>query len=143
VSTLTRELLPLTDILTPNAHEAGHFVDAEIKTTADAKEAARIIHGMGPRYVLVKGGHLESDDDAVDILYDGTSFVEFRKKRLETFNTHGTGCTYSSAIATNLAKGMAMSEAVRSAKAYVTEAIRHGLSIGAGNGPTDHFFASR
>lgn len=143
ISTLTRELLPLSDLVTPNAHEAGHLVNAEIKTVADAKNAARIIHAMGPRFVLVKGGHLDDEVDAVDILYDGTSFVEFRKKRIETFNTHGTGCTYSSAIATNLAKGMAMPEAVKAAKTYVTEAIRNGLSIGAGNGPTDHFFAIR
>jgi hydroxymethylpyrimidine/phosphomethylpyrimidine kinase len=142
VSMLIRELLPLADLVTPNSHEAGHLVDGVVNTLGDAREAARKIHDMGPKYVLVKGGHIEGED-AVDLLFDGNSFIEYRKTRIQTFNTHGTGCTYSSAIATHLAKGLAMSEAVREAKNYVTEAIRHGLSIGAGSGPTDHFWAMR
>ena len=143
VDTLVRELLPLSHILTPNAHEAGLLVGGSVETLSDAREAAREIQGMGPRYVLVKGGHVDEEGDAVDILYDGNSFFEYRKERIETINTHGTGCTFASAIATNLAKGMKVPEAVRAAKIYVTEAIRHGLSVGAGNGPVDHFFRDR
>lgn len=143
VNTLVRELLPLAHILTPNAQEAGRLVGGAVETINDAREAARVIHGMGPTYVLVKGGHLNGEGDAVDILFDGNSFIEYRKERIETVNTHGTGCTLASAIATRLAKGAEVPEAVRAAKLYVTEAIRHGLSIGAGNGPTDHFFRDR
>ncbi|MFV1980858.1 MAG: bifunctional hydroxymethylpyrimidine kinase/phosphomethylpyrimidine kinase [Rhodothermia bacterium] len=143
VSTLVRELLPLACILTPNADEAGFLVGGRVETLSDAREAARIIHGMGPKYVLVKGGHIDEEGDAVDILFDGNSFFEYRKERIESINTHGTGCTFASAIATNLAKGMKVPEAVRAGKIYVTEAIRHGLSIGAGNGPTDHFYRDR
>jgi hydroxymethylpyrimidine/phosphomethylpyrimidine kinase len=143
VSTLIRELLPMAHVLTPNAHEAGKLVGGAVETVADAREAARIIHGMGPNYVLVKGGHVDEDGEAIDILFDGNSFFEFRKERIQTINTHGTGCTYASAIATNLAKGNDVPVAVREAKTYVTEAIRNGLSIGAGNGPTDHFFRDR
>ena len=126
VNVLVRELLPLAHILTPNAQEAGHLVGGSVETISDAREAARIILGMGPNYVLVKGGHIDEDGDAVDILFDGNSFFEYRKERIETVNTHGTGCTYASAIATNLAKQMEVPEAVRAAKLYVTEAIRHG-----------------
>ena len=143
VDTFVREVLPLANLVTPNAHEAGRLVGGALGTINDAREAARVIHGMGPVYVLVKGGHIEEDGDAVDILFDGNAFIEYRKERIRTVNTHGTGCTYSSAIATNLAKGLEMAEAVREAKNYVTEAIKRGLSIGAGNGPVDHFYMSR
>ena len=102
--------------------------------------AARAIHAFGPGAVLVKGGHLEDEAESVDVLFDGAEIHAFRAERIETPHTHGTGCTYASAIAAHLARGESLPEAVRRAKAYVTEAIRHGLALGAGHGPTNHFY---
>jgi hydroxymethylpyrimidine/phosphomethylpyrimidine kinase len=93
---------------------------------------------MGPRNSLVKGGH--SEGDATDVLFDGKSFHLFSEPRIDTKNTHGTGCTYSSAIASNLALGLPAEEAVKLAKQYVTDAIKHALPIGRGHGPTHHFY---
>jgi len=143
VQVMIEQLLPLAELLTPNAHEAGKLAGIGVSTMSDAREAARRIHDLGCKNVLVKGGHIDEGGDAVDLLYDGQGFEVFRSKRLVTRNTHGTGCTYSSAIAANLAKGHPMVEAVARAKEYVTEAIRHGLNIGSGHGPTDHFFFLR
>jgi hydroxymethylpyrimidine/phosphomethylpyrimidine kinase len=140
VEVLRRELLPLAALVTPNVHEAERLTDAEIRTRDDAEEAARAIFDLGPQAVLVKGGHLEGEADAVDVLFDGAEMHAFRSERIDTPHTHGTGCTYASAIAAWLARGAALPEAVRRAKAYVTEAIRHGLPIGSGHGPTSHFF---
>ncbi len=102
------------------------------------KRAACIIHKIGPKYALIKGGHLESDP--IDILFDGKTYTYYKSKRIATKNTHGTGCTLSSAIAANLAKGVLVPEAIAIAKKYVHSAIRHSLSIGKGAGPTNHFF---
>jgi hydroxymethylpyrimidine/phosphomethylpyrimidine kinase len=140
IATVKSELLPLATLVTPNAHEAAHLVDMEIETVEQAREAARRIHAFGPEAVLVKGGHLEQETEAIDVLYDGESFQAFRSERIDTPHTHGTGCTYASTIAANLAKGYALPEAVARAKRYVTEAIRHGLPIGGGHGPTHHFY---
>ena len=140
VETLRRALLPLATVATPNTHEAAHLAGFEVKTVEAAREAARRIHGFGPRAVLVKGGHLDGTADAVDVLFDGDGFHDFAAPRLDTPHTHGTGCTYASAIAANLAKGYALVEAVGRAKRYVTDAIRHGLPLGAGHGPTHHFY---
>ena len=140
VDALRRELLPLAALVTPNVHEAERLADVEIRTVAEAEAAARTIHAFGPHAVLVKGGHLEDADQSVDVLFDGAGVRTFRSERIETPHTHGTGCTYASAIAAHLARGAALPEAVRRAKAYVTEAIRHGLAIGAGHGPTNHFY---
>ncbi len=133
-------LIPLATVVTPNAHEAAHLTGLEIKTVSDAEEAARQIFDMGPAAVLVKGGHLSGEEEAVDVFYDGDSFAYFRAPFIDTTHTHGTGCTYASAIAANLAKGMTLIDAIEKAKAYVTEAIRHGLAIGKGHGPTNHFY---
>jgi hydroxymethylpyrimidine/phosphomethylpyrimidine kinase len=100
--------------------------------------AGRRIFEMGCRTVLVKGGH--SEGDATDVLFDGKEFYYFTAPRINTKNTHGTGCTFSSAIASHLALGMAMPQAVERAKAYVTTAIAHALPFGRGNGPTHHFY---
>ena len=100
--------------------------------------AARLIHAMGCRNVLVKGGHAVGD--AVDVLFDGTEFRRFEARRIDTRNTHGTGCTFSSAIAANLALGHDVAGAVARAKRYVTTAIEHALPIGKGHGPTHHFY---
>ena len=140
VEALRRELLPLATLVTPNVHEAERLTDTEIRTRDDAEEAARAIFDLGPQAVLIKGGHLEGEDDAVDVLFDGADVHAFRSERIDTPHTHGTGCTYASAIAAWLARGTALPEAVRRAKAYVTEAIRHGLPIGGGHGPTSHFY---
>jgi hydroxymethylpyrimidine/phosphomethylpyrimidine kinase len=133
-------LLPLATLVTPNIHEARLLADMEIETVDQAKEAARKIFDYGPRAVLVKGGHLEDHPQALDILFDGGEETLFAGERIDTQNTHGTGCTYSAAIAAGLANGKLLKEAVGSAKIYVTEAIRYSLSIGHGHGPTNHFY---
>jgi hydroxymethylpyrimidine/phosphomethylpyrimidine kinase len=140
VEAMKGDLFPLAALVTPNVHEAERLVGGEIRTRADAEAAARALHALGPRAVLVKGGHLDGEADAVDVLFDGTEVHAFRAGRIDTPHTHGTGCTYASAIAAHLARGAALADAVRAAKAYVTEAIRHGLAIGAGHGPTNHFY---
>ena len=112
----------------------------EIETANQAKEAARKISDYGPRAVLVKGGHLEGHPQALDILLDRSEETHFAGEWINTQNTHGTGCTYSAAIAAGLANGKSLKEAVGSAKIYVTEAIRHSLAIGHGHGPTNHFY---
>jgi hydroxymethylpyrimidine/phosphomethylpyrimidine kinase len=100
------------------------------------RKAAGIIHAMGARHVVVKGGHLSGD--AVDLLYDGKDFLGFGSPRIATANTHGTGCTYSAAIAAGLAFGKDVAGAVAEAKRYITAAIRHAWRLGGGHGPTNH-----
>ena len=109
----------------------------KIENPADMEEAAKKIYAMGVRGVLVKGGH--AIGNALDVLYDGEQFYRFETQRINTKNTHGTGCTLSSAIASNLALGCDIPEAVRRAKDYVTDAIIHSLAIGNGCGPLNHF----
>jgi hydroxymethylpyrimidine/phosphomethylpyrimidine kinase len=135
---LIKNLLPIATVVTPNIHEAQAITGMEIKNIEAMESAARVIYEMGPRYVLVKGGHLE--DDATDVLFDGRDIKYFKSKRINTKNTHGTGCTLSSAIASNLALGYSIAEAVEKAKEYITTAIEHSLSIGKGVGPTNHFY---
>ena len=137
IDTLIAEVVPLADVLTPNIPEAEKITGLAIASHEDMEQAARKIHAMGCRAVLMKGGH--SAGEATDILFDGDSFRYFREKRIATKNTHGTGCTLSSAIASFLALGHATEEAVARAKAYVTGAIEHALELGKGNGPTHHF----
>ena len=139
VEALMHELIPLALVVTPNIHEAQQLSGIEIKTLADARKAAKIIHRLGCRHVLVKGGHL-LEDRATDLLYDGRFFEVFKSEFIDSPHTHGTGCTYASAIAAHLALGKPLTQAVTAAKAYLTEAIRHGLSIGHGKGPTHHFY---
>jgi hydroxymethylpyrimidine/phosphomethylpyrimidine kinase len=134
--TLIAELLPLALVLTPNIPEAEVLSGTAIGTIGDMKVAARIIHKLGARHVVVKGGHLAGD--AVDLLFDGKGFREFRAQRIDTKDTHGTGCTYSAAIATGLAMGKEVAEAVAQAKRFITTAVRHGQRIGQGHGPTNH-----
>jgi hydroxymethylpyrimidine/phosphomethylpyrimidine kinase len=134
---LIEAMLPLADVVTPNLHEAGALADMVVATQTDMEESARRIHRRGPRHVLVKGGHLE--DSATDILYDGRAFTRFPAPRLESTNTHGTGCTYSAAIAAGLAQGQPLVAAIGRAKAYVTAAIREGFKSGRGVGALRHF----
>lgn len=136
---LIRELIPLADVITPNTHEAQELSGIEIATLADARQAAKILAKLGCRHVLIKGGHLLAER-GTDLLYDGRFFSIYKGEFIETRHTHGTGCTYASAIAAQLARGKSMPDAVQAAKTYVTEAIRHSLAIGHGQGPTNHFY---
>ncbi|KAB3531327.1 bifunctional hydroxymethylpyrimidine kinase/phosphomethylpyrimidine kinase [Alkaliphilus pronyensis] len=137
-NSLIMNLLPLATIVTPNLMEAEAITGIKINSLKEIKEASTIIHKMGPKYVLVKGGHLEGE--ATDLLYDGSSFMVLPSERIKTKNTHGTGCTLSSAIASNIAKGLGFTESVKEAKKYITTAIKHSFSIGKGVGPTHHFY---
>lgn len=131
-------LLPLALVVTPNRREAEVLSGLKIGTERDVLEAARRIYDLGARYVLVKGGHAAGD--AVDWLYDGQELLPFRARRIETTNTHGTGCTLSAAIAAYLALGREVPDAVAGAKEYITEAIRHAYPLGKGHGPVNHLF---
>ncbi|MDO9515565.1 MAG: bifunctional hydroxymethylpyrimidine kinase/phosphomethylpyrimidine kinase [Syntrophales bacterium] len=134
--TLIDRLLPLAFVITPNIPEAEELTGMKIATVDDMQEAAVSIYRMGAKNVFLKGGHMSGD--AFDLLYDGTNFHQFVSERVDTKNTHGTGCTTSAAIATGLAQGMNVYEAVSRAKEYITEAIRSSLTIGGGHGPTNH-----
>ncbi len=133
-----RELVPTAYILTPNIPEAEALTQMKLETEEDIKKAAVSIKSMGAEKVLIKGGHREGD--CADLFYDGKDFCYLTTKRILTKNTHGTGCTLSSAIAANLALGMDARQAVEKAKEYVTMAIEHSLDIGKGHGPTNHFY---
>jgi hydroxymethylpyrimidine/phosphomethylpyrimidine kinase len=137
---LTQELLPLAFIVTPNLPEAEVLSGIEVSSIADMREAAKRIKSLGPRYVLLKGGHLEQTSESIDVLYDGEDFYNFSSPRIETKNTHGTGCTYSAAICAGLANGLGAIEAIREAKSYVTEAIKRSFNLGKGHGPLNHFW---
>jgi len=137
---LIKELLPLALLVTPNLHEAEALAGIPVATESDMEEAARRILALGPRNVLVKGGHLR--DSATDILWNGRDFARFTAPRLASTSTHGTGCTFSSAIAAGLARGHALKDAISEAKAYVTAAIREGFQAGRGVGALRHFVAS-
>lgn len=139
VMVLRVELLPLALVVTPNLPEAEVLAAMTIASPRDVQEAARRIHGLGPRAVVIKGGH-GTGADLVDVLFDGRDFLEFHTARIETRNTHGTGCTFASAIAAYLARGRSLVAATEQAQQYVAGAIRHGLSIGHGHGPLDHFW---
>ncbi|MBD7910299.1 bifunctional hydroxymethylpyrimidine kinase/phosphomethylpyrimidine kinase [Clostridium cibarium] len=136
--TLIKELFPLATLITPNLPEAEEILDDKISNVEEMKKACIKLKELGPKYVLIKGGHLE--EDATDVLYDGEKFIYLNQKRIDTKNTHGTGCTLSSAIAASLAKGMNIEEAVKEGKRYITVAIEHGFKLGKGVGPTNHFY---
>lgn len=131
-------LLPLATAVTPNIPEAEALTGRTIASAADARAAAKEILQMGAKAVVVKGGHLEGPP--VDLLYDGSVFKEFTGPRIDTTSTHGTGCTFASAIAAGLAKGLSLEEAVGQAKAFVTEAMQKAFAVGRGHGPLNHFF---
>jgi hydroxymethylpyrimidine/phosphomethylpyrimidine kinase len=134
---LVQVMLPLAEVVTPNLHEAAALAGIPVETEADMEAAGRRILALGPRTVLVKGGHLK--DSATDLLCTGRGVTRFAAARLDSANTHGTGCTYAAAIAANLARGLALADAVREAKAYVTAAIREGWQPGRGVGTLRHF----
>ena len=138
VQSLCTQLIPLAALVTPNIPEAQALTGIDISSDNDMRVAARMFVEMGARAVVVKGGHREGP--ATDLFYDGSNFREFTAPRVETDNTHGTGCTFASAAAAGLARGMTLQEAVALAKDYVTEAIRNSLSVGRGHGPLNHFY---
>ncbi|MBI4282771.1 MAG: bifunctional hydroxymethylpyrimidine kinase/phosphomethylpyrimidine kinase [Chloroflexi bacterium] len=138
VEALRSLLIPLATVVTPNLPEAAVLVGRSVDSLEDARQAARDIVAMGARSAVVKGGHLQGD--AVDVFYDGRRLREFTAPRIDTTSTHGTGCTFASAIAAGLAQGMAVEDAVARAKEYVTEAIRNAFPLGGGHGPLNHFY---
>jgi len=142
--TLVRLLLPLATVLTPNIPEAEALCGFGIAGPEDARRAARAILDMGPKSVVIKGGHFEGRESA-DLFFDGSDFATFSARRIASKNTHGTGCSFASAIAARLALGISLGDAVAGAKDYVTRLIAASvdLGIGSGNGPMDHFALAR
>lgn len=141
VATLKREILPLAEIITPNLPEAEVLLNGTpIHTLADMRAAARALHQLGPRIVMLKGGHLDGPE-SIDVIDDGTTQVELRAARIPTKNTHGTGCTLSAAIAALLPQHADPIDAIRAAKTYLTAAIAASdqLCVGSGHGPVHHF----
>jgi len=134
--TLIKELIPLAFVVTPNIPEAEVLAEMHIASVTDMKKAAKVIHDFCAKHVLVKGGHLSGD--AVDVLYDGRHFHEFVSERIGEEGIHGTGCTFSAAIATELAKGQCVLDAIADAKAFITEVIRHACHIGGGHRVINH-----
>ena len=142
VEALRTQLLPLADVVTPNVHEAQLLADMEIRTVDEALQAGARILDLGPRAVIVKGGHLE-EQPATDVLVTAECAQLFEGEFVESRSTHGTGCTFSAALASQLAHGRSLEDAIVIAKAYLTEAIRSAPGLGGGAGPTDHFFYLR
>ena len=142
VAALCRELFPLAEVVMPNIPEAETLTGNRIASLADVRSAAERVAAMGPRAVVITGGHADGDI-VTDILYDGADFHQFSGPRIETVSTHGTGCTFASAVAAYLALGRPLSEAVRQAREYVEGALRNARPIGRGNGPLDHFWRQR
>lgn len=136
LETLKTFLLPHAFLLMPNLEEASTLSGIEIRDLAGMRQASRKLTTLGPRAVLVKGGHLAGD--AVDVLYQDGVWTEFSSPRIETRHTHGTGCTFSAAVTASLASGFELVEAVRRAKRYITEAIRNNPGLGRGSGPLEH-----
>ncbi len=136
VETLRARLVPLATVVTPNLYEVHQLTGVKVESEADLPAAAEAVLELGPRWVYVKGGHLPGE--AADLLTDGTHTEWLRAPRYDNRHTHGTGCTLASAIASHLARGAEVPEAVRAAKEFVTGALQHGFPLGAGIGPVDH-----
>jgi hydroxymethylpyrimidine/phosphomethylpyrimidine kinase len=140
LATLKKKLLPLAEIVTPNIPEAEVLSGRAIADAEAMRDAARRIADLGPRRVVIKGGHAEGPN-VVDLYFDGERFEEFKAERIVTRSTHGTGCTYSAAIAAYLAHGLPPLEAVARAKEFLVAALRSAPEIGRGIGPVNHFHA--
>jgi hydroxymethylpyrimidine/phosphomethylpyrimidine kinase len=138
VETLRRALLPLADVVTPNIPEAEVLAGITIRTHADRVAAGRAIITLGAHAVVIKGGHSD-DDPIVDLLVDDDGVHEFRAARIVTRSTHGTGCTFSSAIAAGLGRGEDLATAVGEARAYLSSALAQAPGLGHGHGPLNHF----
>jgi hydroxymethylpyrimidine/phosphomethylpyrimidine kinase len=143
VDAMRTAILPLAEVVTPNLGEVQILTGVKVRTRDDLRVAAEAVKALGPTWVLIKGGHLDDDDEAVDLLFDGREALQIAGPRLPTTDTHGTGCTLASAIAAYRARGAGVPEAVRAAKDYVTGAIEHGLRLGRGIGPVDHGWQRR
>ncbi len=137
VEVLRRTLLPLALVITPNLPEASALSQRPVRMAREMEEAARAIHALGPRYVVVKGGHLEGAEESADLLFDGYEIHRYSTSRIATRHTHGTGCIFSAAIAAGLAQGLDPRAAVAQAKRVVTAAIKGGLALGSGHGPAN------
>jgi hydroxymethylpyrimidine/phosphomethylpyrimidine kinase len=140
VRALKERLLPLALVVTPNLPEAEVLAGRELRTWDDIRDAARAIHAMGARNVVMKGGHFGQGDTVTDLLFDGRDFKELSVGRVHTTSTHGTGCTMAAAMAAALAKGETVEFAFQSAKAYVTKALQEAFPLGHGHGPVHHFY---
>lgn len=138
VAALCARLLPLATVVTPNLPEAEELTGMKLRATGDIEEAARRIVSLGARSVVIKGGHRKGP--AVDLFYDGKKFRALYAPRIRTINTHGTGCTFSAAIAANLAQGKELENAVTLAKRFITQSIRRAFPVGGGHGPVHHFY---
>ncbi len=131
IAMLKTELLPLALVVTPNRTEAETLSGQQIASLADARDAAKRIHALGPAAVVVTGGHLDGNA-MVDVFYDGRQCLEFNGPRIHTTNTHGSGCTYAAAFAANLALGLTLADAAERSKRFAEAALRHGLPLGRG-----------
>jgi hydroxymethylpyrimidine/phosphomethylpyrimidine kinase len=136
---MTTALIPLASVVTPNLMEAAALTGRAVRARSDARDAAKALVDLGARAAIVKGGHFE-EPDVVDLLYDGRDLHEFSHPRQHTRHTHGTGCTFAAALTAHLALGHALPAAVALTVDYIAGAIAHGLEIGGGHGPLDHFW---
>ncbi|MDG0873623.1 bifunctional hydroxymethylpyrimidine kinase/phosphomethylpyrimidine kinase [Paenibacillus thiaminolyticus] len=143
VEALKEHLLPHALVVTPNIPEAEVLTGIPIRTMEDRREAAKRLSDYGPAYVVIKGGHSEGEEHVTDLLYDGVHFTELHGKRVHTRHTHGTGCTFSAAMAAELAKGSSVTDAVGTARAFIQAALEETLGIGQGHGPTNHWAYGR
>ena len=139
IQALRSRLIPLAKVVTPNLPEAEELTEMKLTRAKEIEEAARRIIAMGAQNVVIKGGHRKGP--AIDLFFDGKKSRVLRSPRIRTRHTHGTGCTFSAAIAAYLAKGEKIENAVVLAKKYITQAIRHGFAVGSGHSPVHHFHA--
>jgi hydroxymethylpyrimidine/phosphomethylpyrimidine kinase len=139
-NTVIKELIPIAAVVTPNIHEAEAMLNIKIESLDDMKRAGSLIKGMGCDFVVIKGGHMNGKEPmATDVVFNGEEYFLLSETRFDTKNCHGTGCTFSAAIAAGLAKGYPVLKAIKQAKVFITAAIRESFSIGKGHGPTNHF----
>ena len=140
VEVMKTKLFPQALVVTPNLREAEVLTGGTITKQEHLKQAVQQIFELGPRSVIIKGGHFADPKQSTDYFFDGEEFISFPGSRFETQNTHGSGCTFASAIAAHLAHGLDLKESISRAKEYITEAIRHSFSLGQGHGPLGHFW---
>jgi hydroxymethylpyrimidine/phosphomethylpyrimidine kinase len=143
VKVLREELLPLAEVVTPNLHEVELLTGVRVSSLDDQRRAAEMLLGFGPEWVLVKGGHLATGDQSVDLLTNGSVEFSLAQDRIDNPHTHGTGCTLAAALAAYRARGLDVPEAARQAKEFVTGAIAHGFPLGHGIGPVDVLWRTR
>ncbi|AZB42487.1 bifunctional hydroxymethylpyrimidine kinase/phosphomethylpyrimidine kinase [Bacillus sp. FJAT-42376] len=143
IQAMTEHLIPLAAVITPNIPEAEALTGLSIRSETDKKEACHLLHEMGAASVLIKGGHEEDAAYSSDLLFTGESYTVLKSKRVDTRHTHGTGCTFSSALTAELAKGKTVTEAAGTAKQFIQAAIEETLEFGGGHGPTNHWAYKR